>query len=120
MLLASLPASRCLRTAARLSASARRAPLRRRAAMAAASASAPPAAVAEDYSALCERLREISALSGVSGLLGWDEQARFARERVAKPSPQSAAAPLRRPRACTLASACIGYAAADAAWRARR
>ena len=75
MLLASaLPAARCLPVAARLS--TRRAPLRRRAAMAAASTATPPASVAEDYAALCERLREISALSGVSGLLGWDEQAR--------------------------------------------
>jgi Zn-dependent M32 family carboxypeptidase len=65
--------------AARLA--ARAAPPRRRAAMsaaAAASAPAPPASVAADYAALTERLREISALNGVSGLLGWDEQARFA------------------------------------------
>ncbi len=60
---------------------ARAAPLpRRRAAMsatAAAAAAAPPASVAADYASLCERLREISALNGVSGLLGWDEQARL-------------------------------------------
>jgi hypothetical protein len=62
---------------------ARAAPLpRRRAAMsatAAAAAAAPPASVAADYASLCERLREISALNGVSGLLGWDEQARCVR-----------------------------------------
>ena len=60
-------------------ASAARQPLRRafrRCAMSTAAAVAAPAGVREDYSALCERLREISALSGVSGLLGWDEQAR--------------------------------------------
>jgi len=34
-------------------------------------AAAPPAS---DYAALCERLREVNALNGVSGLLGWDEQ----------------------------------------------
>ena len=59
-------------------ASAARLPLRRtfRRCTMASAAVAAPAGVREDYSALCERLREISALSGVSGLLGWDEQAR--------------------------------------------
>jgi hypothetical protein len=41
-----------------------------------AAAVSAPAGVKKDYDELCERLREISALSGVSGLLGWDEQAR--------------------------------------------
>lgn len=45
-------------------------------AMAAAAAPAAPSAVRADYEKLAERLREISSLSGVSGLLGWDEQAR--------------------------------------------
>ncbi len=35
---------------------------------------AATAAPGSDYATLCERLREISALNGVSGLLGWDEQ----------------------------------------------
>jgi Zn-dependent M32 family carboxypeptidase len=30
--------------------------------------------VREDYTALAERLRELSSLSGIGGLLGWDEQ----------------------------------------------
>jgi hypothetical protein len=68
---------RSLTACARLA--ARPAPPRRRvAAMATAGAAAAPAAVKADYDALCERLREISALNGVSGLLGWDEQARGA------------------------------------------
>lgn len=47
---------------------------RRAVAMASAAAPAAPAGVKADYAALCERLKEVSALSGVSGLLGWDEQ----------------------------------------------
>ena len=50
--------------------------LPRRCAMSASASVAAPAGVKADYDALCERLREISALNGVSGLLGWDEQAR--------------------------------------------
>ena len=30
----------------------------------------------KDYDTLCEKLREISTLNGISGLLGWDEQVR--------------------------------------------
>lgn len=32
------------------------------------------ATVAEDYAALAERLREVTALSAIGGVLGWDEQ----------------------------------------------
>ncbi|KAK9815482.1 hypothetical protein WJX72_004432 [[Myrmecia] bisecta] len=35
---------------------------------------APAEAVQQDYNSLCEKLREVSALGGISGLLGWDEQ----------------------------------------------
>ncbi|KAI7846262.1 hypothetical protein COHA_000242 [Chlorella ohadii] len=42
--------------------------------MAAAAATAAAAtAVKQDYEALCKKLKEVSALSGISGLLGWDE-----------------------------------------------
>lgn len=45
---------------------------------AAAAAPAAPASLRADYEKLKERLLEISSLGGVSGLLGWDEQARSA------------------------------------------
>ncbi|KAK3270693.1 hypothetical protein CYMTET_20921 [Cymbomonas tetramitiformis] len=32
------------------------------------------AAITEDYTELCGKLKEVSTLSGISGLLGWDEQ----------------------------------------------
>ena len=80
MLASALPCAfrvRSLPAAARLA--ARRAAPRRRAMSATAAAAAPPASVKADYDALCERLREISALNGVSGLLGWDEQVQMTR-----------------------------------------
>ena len=82
MLSRALPA---LHRIPRVSPPGARLPLRRlprRCVMTSASAVAAPPAVREDYAALCERLREISALSGVSGLLGWDEQARGAPPRL--------------------------------------
>ncbi|KAL4428286.1 hypothetical protein ABPG75_002375 [Micractinium tetrahymenae] len=41
--------------------------------MAAAAAAPAATSVKADYEALCKKLKEVSALSGISGLLGWDE-----------------------------------------------
>lgn len=49
-------------------------------------AAAPaPAAIKEEYTLLADRLKEISALGGVAGLLGWDEQVQHAREPLNLP-----------------------------------
>ena len=37
--------------------------------------SALSSALAQDYETLCKKLKEMSTLGGISGLLGWGEQA---------------------------------------------
>lgn len=69
MLARALPSRPALLRPRRLSL---RAPAARPAAMSAAAAP-PAAAVAADFDALSKKLKDISALSGINGLLGWDE-----------------------------------------------
>ena len=44
--------------------------------MATASAAAESATTQQAYEKLCSKLKELSALNGISGLLGWDEMVR--------------------------------------------
>lgn len=75
-----LSATRALRRTTSLAVPSLRArAVRPRLAMAASAAAAPAAAppsVRAEYEKLSERLLEISSLAGISGLIGWDEQAR--------------------------------------------
>ncbi|BDA49961.1 Thermostable carboxypeptidase 1 [Coccomyxa sp. Obi] len=54
-------------------------------------ASSAPHTAKQDYDMLCEKLKEISTLSGISGLLGWDEMVMMPNGAAACRAAQKAA-----------------------------
>lgn len=58
--------------------------------MAAAATAAAPS-VKQDYDVLCKKLKEVSALSGINGLLGWDEMVQLPPNAVGARAAQKAA-----------------------------